>query len=306
MLCTLHSHLINQYTAMENSTNNDATAQHQLGGIDIRDALNILSNRTPHEHHDCGDKDSRGEAGHGCCRGGADNPLPAEMKNMGQTIDLFAPSKESSESSQQSSSPSETTAVTAGTNNNSIQQQQKLRESLRDLPIVDLLRMVLKCQEDRVKAYFRYSQALKTVLLSRKLTDYPPACLSATAAFSVLSDTVMAIRDEVSTRIENKNDTEKKFETSIVRSICELQSSEREKLQLTAAFHLECLRASNLKQEDQRELQLLNSGQADLRSRIETCKTNINDILDDLRCGLTEKLEEEEEKKEAGRDTNSN
>jgi len=128
------------------------------------------------------------------------------------------------------------------------------------------------------------------------LTDYPPACLSATAAFSVLSDTVMAIRDEISTRIENKNDTEKKIETSIVRSICELQNAEREKLQLTAAFHLEKLRANNLKQEDQRELILLNSGQADLRSQIETCKTNINDILDDLRCCLMEKLEEEEGK----------
>jgi len=275
--------------------------QHQSEGIDIRDALSILSSRTPHVHHDCRDKDSQRVEG-SCCRSGADK----EMKNMGQTIDLFAPKEASVDPSQSSST--DTTTVTDA-RNNSIQQRQKLREGLRDLLTVDLLKMVLKCQEDRVKTYGSYNKALKTVLLSRKLTDYPPACLSATAAFFVLSDTVMAIRDEVSTRIENKNDTEKKFETSIVRSICELQSSEREKLQLTAAFHLEQIRVNNVKQQQQhddddddgnsgeeyqRELSLLNKGLDDLRSRIATCKSNINDMLEDLRCCLMEKLEENE------------
>jgi len=180
--------------------------------------------------------------------------------------------------------------------------------------------MVLKCQEDRVKTYGSYDKALEIVLSSKKLTDYPPACLSATAAFFVLSDTIMAVRDEISTRIENRNIVEsfplstdnnkQQFESSILQPICDLQNCEREKLQLTAAFHLEQIRANNVKQQQQqhdddgdgnkgkgyqRELVLLNKGLDDLRSRIETCKTNINDILEDLRCCLMEKLEEENE-----------
>jgi len=280
--------------------------KHQSEGIDVRDALTILSSRIPHVHDDCGDKYTQEMEG-SCCRGGADN----EMKNMGQTIDLFAPSEPSVDLSQ-SSSPVDTNAITHA-------REKKLRESLVKLQIIDLLKIVLKCQEDRVKTYGSYDKALEIVLLSKQLTDYPPACLSATAAFFVLSDTIMAVRDEITTRIENKNivdsfplskdNNEQQFESSILQLIFDLQEREREKLQLTAAFHLEQIRANNVKQQQQhdddgngnrgegyqRELALLNKGLDDLRSRIETCKTNINDILEDLRCCLIEKLEEENE-----------
>ena len=327
-------------SAMDNSSNHGATAavddnvatgnnlptskdpQSSLSGIDIRQALDILSSRTPHTHdHDHAHAHDHHDTR--CCGGGADNPSSAELKSMGQTIDLLAPSAVSSVDFSQSSSPSQTTnttsisTTTTTTTITPIERRQKIRDSLRDLPFIALLKMVLTAQEDRVRTYRLYDEALRKVLLSNRLTDYPPACVAATAAFAVLSDTVAAVRDELSTRIENK--TKNNDETvslpststlsSVIKSIGDLQASEREKLQLTAACHLEQIRANNLKQPnhdgdndndeggdvDRRELSLLNNGIADLRSRIETCRSNINDIIEDLRCALVEQMEEEEE-----------
>lgn len=197
------------------------------------------------------------------------------------------------------------------------ERRQRIRDTLRNLPIVALLKMVLTAQEDRVRTYRLYDEALGKVLISNRLTDYPPACVAATAAFSVLSDTVAAVRDEFSNReMGAKNNEDKKgsatstsasISTSVIKAINDLQSSERDKLQLTAACHLEQIRANNLKESnnagenddtgdgDRRELSLLNKGINDLRSRSETCRSTINDIIEDLRCALVELMEEEGE-----------
>ena len=286
------------------------TEEKSKEGIDIRQALEILSSRTPHSHNDH-------DHAHGksCCGGGADKPLPAALKNMGQTIDLFAPTTASSIDSSQAQSSSQTVS-----NNDApidpAERRQKIRDTLRNLPLVALLKMVLTAQEDRVRTYRLYDEALGKVFISNRLTDYPPGCVAATAAFSVLSDTVAAVRDELSNRVEMgaKNNDEKKGSAtstsastslSVIKAINDLQSSEREKLQLTAACHLEQIRANNLKESnnagendengdgDRRELSLLNKGINDLRSRIETCRSTINDIIEDLRCALVELMEEE-------------
>jgi len=177
--------------------------------------------------------------------------------------------------------------------------------------------MVLTAQEDRVRTYRLYDEALEKVLVSNRLTDYPPACVAATAAFAVLSNTVSAVRDELSDRGQRKNDplVETSTSPSVIKWIKDLQESERQKLQLTAAYHLEQIRANNLKHPDTsdtsdkngntvensddenvdvRELSLLNKSIADLRSRIETCRSDINSIIEDLRCALVEQMEEDE------------
>lgn len=167
--------------------------------------------------------------------------------------------------------------------------------------------MVLTAQEDRVRTYRLYDEALGSVLMSNRLTDYPPACLAATAAFAVLSNTVSAVGEELSDRADSKKDPLVLTSTSssVMKWIRDLQESERQKLQLTAAYHLERIRANNLKssnnsyndKDDMREpeLSLLNNGIADLRSKIETCRSDINSIIEDLRCALVEQMEEEEE-----------
>ncbi len=265
-------------------------------GIDIRKALDILSARAPHKHH------------HG--------PPPPELKSMGQVIDIFAaPSTNSPRSSSEAMTQNEKVAPSpAASTPDPAEQRKKIKESLKNIPFIALLKMIFTAQEDRVRTYRLYDEALEKVLLSNRLTDYPPACVAATAAFSVLSNTVSAIRDEVSERSDSGKDQliSKSTASSVIKLIRDLQESERKKLQLTAAYHLEQIRANNLKQSsnansdeeddegkiDTRELSLLNKGIASLNSQIETCRSNINEVIDELRCTLLEEMEEEEEEEE--------
>jgi hypothetical protein len=277
-------------------------------GIDIRQALDILASRTPHHHSP--------KHGSPCCGGGDSKPPPPALKSMGQTIDMFAPSSDSPHSSSESTAQKTTTTSTSGANAvTPAEQRQTIRDSLKDLPFIALLKMVLTAQEDRVRTYRLYDEALGKVLVSNRLTDYPPACLAATAAFSVLSNTISAVREELSDRVDSKIDPLILTSTSssVMKWIRDLQESERQKLQLTAAYHLERIRANDLKpsntsddygnynendddgEVDMRELSLLNNGIADLRSRIETCRSDINSIIEDLRCTLVEQMEEEEQ-----------
>lgn len=270
-------------------------------GIDIRQALDILSSRPardPALNHN--------------------KPLSPALKSMGQTIDLFAASVELPADSPPSSSMSakqtkKAKSISTANTDTPVEQRQKIRESLRGLPLIALLKTVLTAQEDRVRAYRLYDEALGRVLVSNRLTDYPPACAAATAAFAVLSNTVSAVRDELSDRANDKKESSMPTSTSssIIKYIKDLQSSEREKLQLTAAYHLERIRANNLRQPnlsdnfgdksdddddeaDMRELSLFNKGIADLRSLIQNCVSDINDTMEDLRCALVEQIEEEE------------
>ena len=263
-------------------------------GIDVKQALEILSSRVPNDY--------------------TETPSAA-MRGMGQVIDMFAPSSDGphppSEPTTQDKTTTSTSAAKAATPE---EQRQKIRDSLKDLPLVALLKTVLTAQEDRVRTYRLYDDALGKVLETNRLTDYPPACVAATAAFAVLSNTVAAVRDELSGQVENKNDLSTAAATvcsSIIKSIGDLQELERQKLQLTAAYHLEQIRANNLKQPnntnaeedeevevDTSELSLLKDGIADLRSKIETCRSEITCIIDDLRCALLELIELEEEGQE--------
>lgn len=278
-------------------------------GIDIRKALEILSSRTAHSHNH--------ENHLSYCGGTNDKPPPAILKNMGQTIDLFAQSPAPSVDSAQplsSSSSQERTANTSvdASEIDQIERRQKIRDTIRDTPLIALLKMVLTAQEDRVRTYRLYDEALGKVLISNRLTDYPAACVAATAAFSVLSDTIMAVRDELSARKKvtshEKKDSPWSMLKSVIELINDLQSSEREKLQLTAAIHLEQIRVNNLKESntvsdqsenngnngdvDRRELLLLNEGVDKLRCGIEKCRSDINGVIEDLRCTLLDTIEE--------------
>ena len=76
--------------------------------------------------------------------------------------------------------------------------------------------------------------------------------------------------------------------------VAALQNHEREKLNLTAALHLERIRAQNQLLEtsegDERITGFLNEGVASIRRRVATCVEEINDVLEELRYA---KLEEE-------------
>lgn len=128
------------------------------------------------------------------------------------------------------------------------------------------------------------------VLDSGNMTSYPDRCAKATASFAVLSATVKEIQSILQSR----------GRTDLSKSIQQLQSLEKEKLQLTAAHHLERIRERNkLPQGDDdasaadlRIQKLLQEGVASLQQKIYTTIEAINEIIDDIRCSF---LEEEEE-----------
>lgn len=281
-------------------------------GIDFRDALNILSSRTSNENTTKSSTASRS----GYCGCVNTKSIPPELKDMGQTIDLFADSGSIDDNDiidNGSHANRKADIMLVNTN----EKQPDLRESLKDLPNFNLIKMVLKCQEDRVKTFSLYDHALKIVLLSRNISAYQAACLTATAAFAVLSDTVISLREEISDRINNqkKNGSDAQFEMYILKSIMELQDCEREKLQLTAGLHLEQIRMNDVstqkkqkqlhnnnfcqddevgEEEHDREVFLLKKGVSDLQFRIESCKAKINDIMEDMRFFLMEIMESDD------------
>ena len=107
------------------------------------------------------------------------------------------------------------------------------------------------------------------------MTDYPLCCTKATAAFSVLSDTINIISCIL---VEKHNRTDLQ---SLIRA---LQRQEQEKLNLTAALHLERIReSSHINEDDERVSNLLKEGVILLKKRLAGCVERINEVLEELR-----------------------
>ena len=114
-------------------------------------------------------------------------------------------------------------------------------------------------------------------------------CAKVTATFSVLSDTINAVVASLKDKHE-RND--------ISKVVSDLQKCEGEKLNLTAAIHLEKLR---LKNEDlglsfdgskESSAELLKEGIQSLERKIASNIDSVNEILDELRCIAAEENEE--------------
>jgi hypothetical protein len=121
------------------------------------------------------------------------------------------------------------------------------------------------------------------------MSNYPSICAKATASFSVLSDTINAI-EGVLVEGHNRRDLQK-----LLR---QLQQHEKEKLNVTAALHLERIRERNQKLQvnnynnnnggDERVSRLLQEGVTAMKERIATCVEGINEVLEELRYALAE------------------
>ena len=128
-------------------------------------------------------------------------------------------------------------------------------------------------------------RGLSTILASGNITTYPPLCAKVTASFSVLSDTINAVKSALE-KVHGRKD--------IATVISQLQKSEGEKLNLTAALHLERLRLRNVQLEvgegssgggsDDRTVRLLKDGILSLESKISGVVEAINEALEELRC----------------------
>ena len=127
-------------------------------------------------------------------------------------------------------------------------------------------------------------RGLSSILTSGNLTSYPATCARATASFSVLSDAVNAVKSELLERKRN----------DLADVVGSLQQAEGQKLNLTAAWHLERLRLRNAKLEgedggdDGRTIALLEEGVRSLQKRIAATVGTINEAIEELRCAAAD------------------
>lgn len=117
--------------------------------------------------------------------------------------------------------------------------------------------------------------------MSGNMTNYPTLCAKVTATFSVLSDTINAVKSSLLNR-HKRND--------ISTIVAQLQKHESEKLNLTAALHLERLRLNNSElgvggeRTDDGTMKLLKEGISSLKAKINHSVENINETIEELRC----------------------
>lgn len=295
-------------------------------GIDIRLALEILSQRTPTttttSHIDRLNNSSRD--GCSCCTNhDHQQNIPPEVKSWGQRIDLYNQDdnqnhprndgntkdddivKQVQRQSTSLSSLSKEDEVVLQQQQQSIKLEREkrqllLQEKLHAMSITQLIHRILDCQQQRVTAYRLYDRGLEQVLKTYNMTQYPRVCAEATASFAVLSDTISSIHKEF---------TNRRKRTDIIHLIQQLQNNERDKLNATAAYHLECMREQQQQQHADRDnndnnnkasniLGLLQQSIKSLKEKIQQCVNNINEVMEEIQAILVEEQEEEDVEQE--------
>mmetsp|Transcript_5446 Transcript_5446/g.7612 ORF Transcript_5446/g.7612 Transcript_5446/m.7612 type:complete len:269 (+) Transcript_5446:89-895(+) len=250
-------------------------------GIDIQEALSILSDRSKTG----GEQISNSKS------------IPDELKGRGQTIDIT----EELEFTNPANFTSCDCATGAPDNDDSenilggdavedakheamkqarIRRGEEIKSKVRSMSVSDLLGMIFGAQQERVSTYKIYENGLSTILLSRDITDYPALCAKVTASFSVLSDTINAAKSSLVEQHKRKD---------ISTVVDQLQKQECDKLNFTAALHLERLRLNNSElgvgnDADERAKKLLKESIQTLQGKISLTVQSINESIDELRC----------------------
>ena len=115
------------------------------------------------------------------------------------------------------------------------------------------------------------------MLATNNVSYYPTVCTEATAAFSVVSDTIKALQAEIEKR-------DGKEYCTLIRN---LQKHEQFKLQYTAALHLEQIRLHQVDEQDATK-PLLQQSVAALQCKLAACVNDINEALDEIQCSLVD------------------
>jgi hypothetical protein len=114
--------------------------------IDIHQALSILSDRSnPENHSSSHDKDG------GCCHGAS---APQNAKQMGQTIDLMAETK----NKEAEISGEEREKEEQRIKEERAKRRWEIHEELNSMTVQELLQAVFKAQQDRVATYKDYER----------------------------------------------------------------------------------------------------------------------------------------------------
>mmetsp|Transcript_14164 Transcript_14164/g.20767 ORF Transcript_14164/g.20767 Transcript_14164/m.20767 type:complete len:313 (+) Transcript_14164:145-1083(+) len=309
-LCDDISGSNNESKQNENTPSSPSSSQQHAKGIDIKAAMSILSSRQPHSHHDHE------------CHSVKDNDV---RKTMGQTIHLISecdadghgPNKEGKACNDGGVAPPDNHNKNNAEQKAKEEQQQKRKEerekeilqTMEKMSIRELLKTVMNVQKERVETYRTYESGLQNVLSSGNVTTYPNVCANVTATFSVLSQTIRTVQTVLQEAKKKRKD--------LILLLKNLQAKECEKLNLTAALHLEKMRErdhriglemeniSNNEDDDSNENghkkkageerigELLRKGVASLTNKLSNCIEDINEVLEELRYALAEEEEEE-------------
>jgi cysteinyl-tRNA synthetase len=139
-------------------------------------------------------------------------------------------------------------------------------------------------------AHFLECSGLEGVLRTGNLSEYPVICAEVTASFSVVSETINAVQKSLKKKHER---------TDLSAVISRLQAGEKEKLSLTAALHLEKIRAQaqacidkETLASDTRISSLLSQGISSLQQKILATIDGINESLEELTMALDDESDE--------------
>mmetsp|Transcript_26674 Transcript_26674/g.55567 ORF Transcript_26674/g.55567 Transcript_26674/m.55567 type:complete len:268 (+) Transcript_26674:159-962(+) len=266
---------------MKTNTSSSSTSRN---GIHIEDALSILSDRAKGG----GDNISSGS-----------NSIPDELKAMGQQLDITGQMDFAKINCSCSLKGETRESATEAPDNNleddrhkamkeaRIKRTAEIQGKIDSMTISEALETIFQAQQERVATYKTFEKGLTTILKSGNMTNYPVLCAKITASFSVLSDTINAVKSSMINH-RKRND--------IGQIITQLQRHESEKLNLTAAWHLERLRLNNStsvvssEKLDDKTVRLLRQGVASLEGKISRSAELINDTIDELRCIMAEEM----------------
>eukprot|EP00978_Attheya_sp_CCMP212_P026787 scaffold88801_cov55-Attheya_sp.AAC.2 len=240
--------------------------------------------RTPHGHDETAEHSDHGEhkdgaAVSGCHHAGNGHGVSEDMRSMGQTLNLMGPEGEESATPVSGEELEEQRRVMQKERE---AREIKIRAELESMSLQELLNAILKSQSERTMTYKEYDRGLHVVLESGNLSSYPNVCAKATASFAVLSDSINVMKGILASAKWKRPD--------LATLVKKLQDCEREKLNATAALHLEQLRATDpflLEQDgkgDKRVSKLLHEGALSLKAKVAQTIEDINDIIEELRC----------------------
>jgi hypothetical protein len=100
---------------------------------------------------------------------------------------------------------------------------------------LSLINTFIASQADRVQAYADYSRTFELLLANARLADYPMLVAEITSRFTIISEHILAVKQELTKRTTFGDLAAK----SVAKSVVAIQEQEQEKLSVVAALHLD-------------------------------------------------------------------
>eukprot|EP00956_Cyclotella_meneghiniana_P003494 scaffold4255_cov69-Cyclotella_meneghiniana.AAC.1 len=259
-------------------------------GINIQDALSILSARSK---------------GGGENLASNSNSITEEMKEMGQTIDIveqmeFTKPDSFCECSKNNNASRE---MKYDENNDDEKHEamrqersrrgEEIQSTLQSLNLSELLGTLFAAQEERVATYKVYDHSCSIQCSTFFAVFHCPTYQRVVYNLIVWEYyhlSYFMCETKTSLTVKHKR-------SDIAQAVGQLQKYECEKLNLTAAMHLEQLRLKNeelglsFDRSDQASSRLLKEGIQNLERKIMSNVESINEVLDELRCVAAEENE---------------